>query len=97
MDDAVDDASEVPDAISSGAKGDTDALWGQAAGIAVESACQFVAGFAGAPTVAVGAVAVEVGCAYASGWGAAFAPLLVALVVDALRIAVWLSFRSQRR
>ncbi|MFD8674606.1 hypothetical protein ACFV1A_16150 [Streptomyces seoulensis] len=31
------------------------------------------------------------------GWGAAFAPLLVALVVDALCIAVWLSLRSQRR
>ncbi|MEW2319499.1 hypothetical protein [Streptomyces bauhiniae] len=67
--DAVDDASEVSDAVSSGLKGDTDALWGQAAGlaagIAVESACQF-AGFAGAPTAGVGAVAVEVGCAYAS-------------------------------
>ncbi|MFF7360761.1 RHS repeat-associated core domain-containing protein, partial [Streptomyces sp. NPDC008125] len=68
--DAVDDATDVTDAVSSGLQGDTDALWGQVAGIAtgilIESACQFVAGFAGAPTAGVGAVAVEVGCAYAS-------------------------------
>ncbi|MFD4540905.1 hypothetical protein [Streptomyces bauhiniae] len=31
------------------------------------------------------------------GWGAAFAPLLVALAVDALCITVWLSFRPQCR
>ncbi|WP_455569845.1 RHS repeat-associated core domain-containing protein [Streptomyces roseus] len=68
--DAVDDAKEVSDAVSSGLEGDTDALWGQVAGLAtgivIESACQFVAGFAGAPTAGAGAVAVEAGCAYGS-------------------------------
>ncbi|WP_247613070.1 RHS repeat-associated core domain-containing protein [Streptomyces galbus] len=68
--DAIDDGKEVYDAVSSGVRGDTDALVGQASGIAagilVESACQFVAGFAGAPTAGVGAVAVEAGCGYAS-------------------------------
>ncbi|MFD8258733.1 hypothetical protein ACFV19_07280 [Streptomyces griseoluteus] len=63
--DAVDDAGEeVPGATSSGLQGSTGALWGQAACIAVESACRFVAAFAGAPAVNV--VAIEVGCAYAS-------------------------------
>ncbi|MEU3529680.1 RHS repeat-associated core domain-containing protein, partial [Streptomyces sp. NPDC038707] len=67
---AIDDGKEVYDAVSSAAQGDTDALVAQASGIAagivVESACQFVAGFAGAPTAGAGAVAVEAGCGYAS-------------------------------
>ncbi|MCT9089720.1 DUF6531 domain-containing protein [Streptomyces sp. ASQP_92] len=64
------DVKDVTDAVSSGLEGDTDALWGQAAGIAtgiaIESGCQFAAGFAGLPTGGTGAVALEVGCAYAS-------------------------------
>lgn len=70
LSDAVDDAGTVTEAVQNGLNGDTDALWGQVAGLAVgitiESGCQFVAGFAGAPTAGVGAAAVEVGCAYAS-------------------------------
>lgn len=31
------------------------------------------------------------------GWGAAFAPLLVAVVVDVVCIVVYLSFRSEHR
>ncbi|MET9365227.1 RHS repeat-associated core domain-containing protein [Streptomyces sp. NPDC006632] len=64
------DVKDVSDAVSSGLEGDTDALWGQAAGIAtgiaIESGCQFAAGFAALPTGGTASAALEVGCAYAS-------------------------------
>lgn len=58
------------DAVSSGARGDADALLAQASGIAagivVESACQSVAGFAGGTDRRCRSSGVEAGCGYAS-------------------------------
>jgi RHS repeat-associated protein len=66
------DVKTVGNTLQHGFQGNTAALWGDlagvATGIAIESACQFVAGFAGVPTEGVGAVAVETGCLVASSY-----------------------------
>ncbi|MFJ8298267.1 RHS repeat-associated core domain-containing protein [Streptomyces sp. NPDC094447] len=63
-------AGDVTEAISNGLNGDTDALWGQAAGIAtgiaIESACAFVAGATAVPTGGVAAFALGAGCTIAA-------------------------------
>ncbi|MFF0276907.1 RHS repeat-associated core domain-containing protein [Streptomyces sp. NPDC004330] len=63
-------AGDVTEAISNGLNGDTDALWGQAAGIAtgiaIESACVFVAGATVVPTGGVAAFALGAGCTVAA-------------------------------
>nr|WP_237546093.1 RHS repeat-associated core domain-containing protein [Streptomyces sp. SID5606] len=59
-------AGDVTEAVSNGLQGDTDALWGQVAGlatgIAIESACAFVAGFTAVPTGGAAAFALGTGC-----------------------------------
>ncbi|MFJ3505381.1 RHS repeat-associated core domain-containing protein [Streptomyces sp. NPDC090135] len=59
-------AGDVTEAVSNGLQGDTDALWGQVAGlatgIAIESACTFVVGVTAVPTGGVAAFALGTGC-----------------------------------
>ena len=71
------DIKTVTGAFQHGLNGNTAALWGDVAGVAtgiiVESACQFVAGLAAAPTAGVGGVLVETACIAASSYAGKWA------------------------